>query len=135
MIRRAVYSELKLQAMVEAMPWHRVIGVGGKYGTHGADLISYNRLTGRITFWDAKYRSRVTNLRMSSTFDAGSDRLRNAVAEARKIVIDGRRLGYISVPDESRYLTALSTSSLISVRTVPFGRARNWVYDLRSVPR
>lgn len=133
-IRRAMRSELQLQAMVEAMPWHKVIGVGGQYGTHGADLISYNRLTGRITFWDAKYRRRATNLRMSSTFDVGSDRLRNAVAEARKIVGYGRMSGHFSHAEESLLLAALDPKALLSVHTVPFGRARTWVSGTRMVP-
>ncbi len=86
-----------------------------------------------MTFWDAKYRGRVTNLRMSSTFDAGSDRLRNAVAEARKIADNAFDAGVLTAAERSSLAAALNSSRPISVRTVPFGRARNWVSDVRLV--
>jgi len=55
--------------------------MGDKIGSHGADVISVNIQTGRVTLWDAKYRSAVVRIQQSPTFkDPG--RLQNAIDEA-----------------------------------------------------
>jgi hypothetical protein len=40
-------------------------------GTNGADIISFNVSTGKVTLWDAKFRSAARLIQKSETFKSG----------------------------------------------------------------
>jgi filamentous hemagglutinin len=60
-----------------------VIRWGDGVGTHGADIITVNSKTGRVTLWDTKWRTNPTNIGPSKTF-SNSRTLQNAVDQAER---------------------------------------------------
>jgi hypothetical protein len=84
---RGAIAEWQLVRAVSRIPDEVIIGVPGRMGTHGADLASFNRITGRVTLWDAKYRGSPRMIQMSRTFRK-QEPLQNAVEEVLKIVRD-----------------------------------------------
>lgn len=60
-------------------------------GTHGADIISVNSKSGRVTLWDTKWRTNPTMIGPSKTFSEPG-RLNNALQHARDALEDTRHL-------------------------------------------
>jgi hypothetical protein len=81
----AAAAELRLMRQVSRMPGQVVIGKPGVQGTRGADLISFNKSTGRVTLWDAKWRGTQRAMQQSMTFRKHGP-LTNALDEAEKII-------------------------------------------------
>lgn len=92
-----------------------------KSGSHGADLVSFNRRTGRLTFWDAKYRGSAAPLQGSSTFSGGA--LDKAIEQARLAIAASTTL------TQAEKQAALRVLNLKQIRyvTVGFGEATNSV--------
>jgi filamentous hemagglutinin len=59
-----------------------VIRWGDGGGTHGADIITVNSKTGRVTLWDTKWRTNPRNIGPSKTFSE-FEWLENAKDQAR----------------------------------------------------
>ena len=58
-----------------------MVKYGDAVGTHGADVVLVNSITGEVTFWDSKYRSSAVSVGESPTFANEQTRLK-ATAEA-----------------------------------------------------
>jgi len=84
-------GELKLANEVAALPNQTVVQYGGAVGTHGADVVSVNSVTGEVTLWDNKFRSNPQNVPSSPTFTPGSDALNGALNDA-KVAIQSSNL-------------------------------------------
>ena len=61
-------AEERLAHVVQSIPDEQVVRWGDRIGAHGADVISVNRRTGKVTLWDAKYRGSDIGIRHSETF-------------------------------------------------------------------
>jgi len=68
-----------------------VIRWGDGVGTHGADIISVNAKTGRVTLWDTKWRTNPTNIGPSRTFTK-TETLENAVQQARDAIREAEHI-------------------------------------------
>ncbi|HWV14976.1 MAG TPA: hemagglutinin repeat-containing protein [Cellvibrio sp.] len=80
-------GELNLANKIAALPNQVVVSYGDKVGTHGADIISVDSVTGEVTLWDNKFRNNPGNIQQSPTFKEGSNRLNEAIEEARIAII------------------------------------------------
>lgn len=78
----AYTGELRLANVVAGQPNQIVVRYGDPVGTHGADVVSVNSVTGEVYLWDNKFRSAPRNLPSSSTFTPQSNALRGAVTGA-----------------------------------------------------
>lgn len=64
----------------------RVVKWGDKVGTHGADIVSVNTITGEVTLWDSKFLSAERRIVDSRTFSI--DETRFAALSDARIAID-----------------------------------------------
>ena len=80
---RGLRAETKFANYLHYMTDEIVIRWGDGVGTHGADIISVNSKTGRVTLWDTKWRTNPTMIGPSKTF-AEPGRLANAVDQAER---------------------------------------------------
>lgn len=71
-----------------------VIRWGDDAGTHGADIVTVNSKTGRVTLWKTKWRSNPEKGKTSGTFSLkpGSNRLLKARQQAREAILDADHL-------------------------------------------
>lgn len=114
-------AEERLAHVVQDLPDEQVVRWGDPIGVHGSDVISVNRRTGDVTFWDAKYHGTDTRITHSNTFRMGSASRGNASREAARSIKADTTLG-----DETRQ-TALDNlaKGRFKTRTVGYGRALN----------
>lgn len=61
-------------------------------GTHGADIITVNGKTGRVTLWDTKWRTNPTMIGPSKTFTPFAPTEANAIQQARNTLRDATYL-------------------------------------------
>lgn len=88
-------------------------------GTHGADVISYNYKTQKVTLWDDKYRSRPQTIKPSSTFEADSKALNRSLQEAHEAI----RSSNLSAADKSAAFQCLEYKTY-NTTTLQSGNAR-----------
>ena len=114
--------EGQLAQTVHGLTDEAVVYWGDKIGTHGADVISVNMKTGRVTLWDAKFRSNPVRIKASTTF-IKTDPLNNAVNEAILEINNN-----ITLPADIR-LRAIQNlrAGSYRTRTVGMGAAKNSV--------
>ena len=93
---------------------------GKMQGTHGADVITYNLKTKRITLWDDKFRSAYVRLMPSRTFEDDSRALANAVQEARNAI----RASQLSPADQAAARASIRNNTFLR-RTHGSGNAMN----------
>jgi filamentous hemagglutinin len=79
-------GELKLANEVASIPNQKVVQYGGAVGTHGADVVSVNSVTGEVTLWDNKFLSNVRNVPPSTTFAPQSSALDGTLTNARNAI-------------------------------------------------
>ena len=75
-------------------------------GTNGADVVSFNTLTGKVTLWDAKFRSAARILKQSGTF-TDKTTLRNAVREAEREI----NASALSAENKARAIRSLESGN------------------------
>jgi len=117
-------------------PGEIIVAKPGAIGRHGADWITVNSKTGTVSLWDAKFRSTLRNVRMSSTFarSGNTNPLKNAVGEAWNI-IDIQKLSPMlsSMQREAARLSLLNGGTGFNLYTRGFGKSSNLVSDLKVV--
>ncbi len=118
--RLAAWAEREVADRIDQLPDEHVVAWGGPIGAHGADAISVNRITGRVTLWDAKYRSGAVSLRMSRTFTE-PDRWNSAIARA---IDDLNADSTLSKKIRNKALANLERRKM-RIITVGAGKARN----------
>jgi hypothetical protein len=132
----AAAAEKRLAHEVHGTPDEQVVEWGGPIGSHGADVVSVDTKTGRVTLWDAKYRSgrlkidksgkperKDVKITASSTFKAGSRARANAIQKAEEAIEKDKTL-----PPAIR-AKALANLRALRIRTITkgFGKAKNQV--------
>ncbi len=123
---KAAQSEERLARDVHAQPDEVVLQWGKPIGTHGADIISYNYKTGKITLWDDKYRSQLRMITASKTFTDESRALSEAIEEAQRVI----NASNLSKKDKLAALSSLDTTSYNPI-THGSGNAKNSTIGLR----
>jgi hypothetical protein len=123
---KAAHSEERLARDICAMPDEVVLQWGKPIGTHGADIISYNYKTGKVTLWDDKYRSQLRMITPSKTFRDESDALGKAIEEAKQVINSSS----LSQKDKAAALRSLATTTYKPI-THGSGNAKNSVIGLR----
>ena len=78
-------GEAALLKRVEQIRGEMVLKTPAGTGTNGEDIISFNVNTGKVTLWDAKFRSAAQILKKSGTF-LNPQNLANAIAEAKEAI-------------------------------------------------
>ena len=90
--RHGYQAELRLSNHIADNLGEHVVWYGDHVtASHGADVISVDPTTGRVTLWDAKFRESGAVQPMSDTF-AEPGKLANALAEARQVITNDPRL-------------------------------------------
>ncbi len=132
----AAAAEKRLAHEVHGTPDEQVVEWGGPIGSHGADVVSVDTKTGRVTLWDAKYRKgrlkidksgkperKDVKITASSTFKAGSRARANAIKGAERAISSDKTL-----PPAIR-AKALANLDAGRIRTITkgFGKAKNQV--------
>lgn len=79
-------GELKLANEVTNLPNQIVVRYGDAIGTHGADIVSVNSVTGEVTLWDNKFFSNARNVPPSTTFAPQSNALNGAISDAQTAI-------------------------------------------------
>jgi hypothetical protein len=123
---KAAQSEERLARDIQASPDEVVLQWGKPMGTHGADIISDNYKTGKITLWDDKYRSQLRMITPSETFTENSSALDKAIREA----IDVVRASKLPPRDKNAALNSLIGGTFIP-KTHGSGSAKNSTIGLR----
>ena len=94
---------------------------GDKVGTHGADIVSVNTVTGEVTLWDSKFLSGERRIGESTTFSGATTR------EAAKV----EAISAIGASDLTMAQKQLATSKVQAgdfvTKTVGSGNAKNSV--------
>jgi hypothetical protein len=80
---KGLWGETKFAHYLHYMTDEIVIRWGDGVGTHGADIITVNSKTGRVTLWDTKWRTNPTMIGPSKTFSE-SGRLSKALDQAER---------------------------------------------------
>ncbi len=118
----AAAAEEQLARTVHSLPDQAVVSWGDKIGTHGADVVSVNMKTGRVTLWDAKFRSGIDKIQGTKTFSDPA-RLQNTVNKAT-----AELRANTSLPEAVRERAIRSLQNgTYQTRTVGFGNAPNSV--------
>jgi hypothetical protein len=111
------------QDIDRSLPNESILKYGDKAGTNGADIITYNSETGKVTLWDVKYRSNAVTLNDHSPTFTNPDRLTAAREEAIDIVKQS------DLPPEHKMkaIEALTnpTRETVELRTVGAGKVKN----------
>lgn len=79
-------GELKLANEVANLPNQIVVRYGDAIGTHGADIVSVNSVTGEVTLWDNKFLSNARNVPPSTTFAPQSSALDGTLTNVEKAI-------------------------------------------------
>jgi hypothetical protein len=117
---RGLWAETKFAHYLHYMTDEIVILWGDGVGTHGADIITVNSKTGRLTLWDTKWRTNPTGIGPSKTFsDAG--RLQNAVDQALEALDD---VDYLPPELKQKALDSID-SRTFGAQTPGMGAARS----------
>lgn len=117
---KAAQSEERLAHDIHKLEDEVVLQWGKPIGSHGADIISYNHKTKKITLWDDKYRSAFRRIQASKTFEEGRRPLEQSIDEARAAIGSSS----LSVGDKDAALHSLDTNSFRRI-TQGSGNARN----------
>lgn len=121
--RNAALAEAQLAQTIQSLTDEVVISYGDVIGTHGADVVSVNMNTGRVTLWDSKFRSSAVSIQGSTTFAPGSSPLQNAVNKAMKEIGNNT-----NIPPAIRDIAIRNLqSNQYRTRTVGMGAAKNSV--------
>lgn len=113
-------GELNLANDIANLPNQAVVRYGDAIGTHGADVVSVNLATGRVTLWDNKYRSSAQNVPSSPTFTPGSNALDGAVSDAQTAIRNS------NLPDSVKQQAIQSLrDGNFNANTVGSGAAKN----------
>jgi hypothetical protein len=99
-------GEASLVKRVSQIPGEQVLKTPAGTGTNGADIISFNVTTGKVTLWDAKFRSAACILQKSKTFSVPKN-LANAVAEAEEVINSSA----LSAENKARAIESLKTGN------------------------
>lgn len=84
---RGLWAETKFANYLHYMTDEIVILWGDGVGTHGADIITVNSKTGRVSLWDTKWRTNPRNIGPSKTLSK-YETLENAKGQARLALED-----------------------------------------------
>lgn len=76
----------QVNRIAATMPNEVIVLWGNRVTQNGSDVVTVNRLTGEVTLWDNKFRSHTRSINGSATFTLGSDRLKNAVMQATRVI-------------------------------------------------
>jgi RHS repeat-associated protein len=106
---------------VHALLDEEVVAWGDHVTARGADIVSFNQRTGRVTLWDSKWVSDVEGVDQSDTFRLRLRRER-AVSKAR----DWIQNSSLSSADKERALQSLKSGNF-ATRTAGVGNATNSV--------
>jgi hypothetical protein len=118
--RTAAEAEERLARAVHDLPDEVVVRWGDPIGSHGADVISVNTKTGKVTLWDAKYRSASVRIQPTETFQ-DPETLGNAIREAKQTIEANT-----SLPADIRTAALKNLNKgQVTTRTVGSGNARN----------
>ena len=118
--RSAAEAEEALARTIHALPDEVVVRWGDPIGSHGADVISVNMKTGKVTLWDNKLRSRPGAIQPSPTFQKPSS-FENAIREASETIKADTTL-----PADIRAAALKNLEQQqVTTRTVGDGSARN----------
>ncbi|MGK9416204.1 hemagglutinin repeat-containing protein [Pseudomonas cedrina] len=113
-------GELNLANDIANLPNQAVVRYGDAIGTHGADVVSVNLATGRVTLRDNKYRSSAQNVPSSPTFTPGSNALDGAVSDAQTAIRNS------NLPDSVKQQAIQSLrDGNFNANTVGSGAAKN----------
>ncbi|MDR6743066.1 filamentous hemagglutinin [Herbaspirillum sp. 1173] len=116
----AYVGELNLANDIAALPNQTVVQYGGAVGTHGADVVSVNSVTGEVTLWDNKFRSGDRSIPSSPTFTPQSSALSGALTDAQAAIENSN----LSQAIKQKALQNLQNGNF-STNTVGAGAARN----------
>ncbi len=119
-LRLAAESEEMMAYYLHSLSDHVVLFWGQKQGMQGADIITFNLRTKRVTLWDVKYRTAAVRLRPSRTFQKGTPARNNAIQQAYDAVQSSR----LSNEDKVHASQSLDKRTFQTI-TVGAGNAKN----------
>jgi hypothetical protein len=116
---KAEASESALAKAIGELPDEVVLLWGKQVTKHGADIISYNLKTKRVTLWDDKFRSDPIRIPPSRTF-RNEETLERALREAEEAI----RMSSLSKADKSAAMKSISERTY-QLRTHGSGQVKN----------